>query len=279
VTAETKEPPTEAPAGPDSELARAQARIADLSREVALLRTPTEPPVPGKRVVGVLFLIIALALSTAFGIWAFARKPWAEKKLPPPPPAAAVVDEAGRAIVLALQSCVSAVPETEPVSIKLRVKIGGDGSTAVVEANVQPALEVLVPCARQSASAFHPARGDRDYDVLVLYEATREPTYRRMARWNWTVVEMNNSRLGLALPGFRLALAVGSAGGRGLLGGGSRGGRELWGASRLPADWSQRRSERNACPHFFLNFREPLGRVGLNLGQAGRRIALRSTIR
>lgn len=179
---------------PADELVRANARIAELSRELRLLRTPEQAPVPGKRVVGVLFLLIGLALTTAFGIWGAVRKPWAEKKLPPPPPAATVVDDSGRAIVLALQKCVSSVPETEPVSIKLRVKIGGDGSTAVVEANVQPASETLIPCARQSASELRPGRNDRDYDVLVLFEATSEPTYRRMARWNWSAVEMNNSR-------------------------------------------------------------------------------------
>lgn len=175
-------------------LERANARIAELSRELSLLRTPTEPPVPGKKVVAVLFLLIGLALATAFGIWAAARKPWAEKKLPLPPPAAPIVDESGRAVVLALQKCVSAVPESEPVSVKLRVKIGREGTAAVVEANVQPASEVLVPCARQTASELKPAANDRDYDLLILYEATSEPKYRRMARWSWSVVEMNNSR-------------------------------------------------------------------------------------
>ena len=194
----TSQPPAGAPT-PEADdasatLARANARIADLSRELSLLRTPTEPPVPGKKVVGVLFLLIGLALATAFGIWAAARKPWADKKLPLPPPAAAVVDTSGRAIVLALQKCVSGVPENEPVSIKLRVKIGQDGTTAVVEANAQPASEILVPCVRQSASELRPGKNDRDYDLLILYEATSEPQYRRMARWSWSVVEMNNSR-------------------------------------------------------------------------------------
>ncbi len=181
--------------GADAEaLARANARIAELSRELSLLRAPTQAPVAGKKVVGVLFLLIGLALATAFGIWAAARKPWAEKKLPLPPPAAPIIDESGRAVVLALQKCVSAVPESEPVSVKLRVKIGREGTAAVVEANVQPASEILVPCARQTASELKPPPNDRDYDLLIFYEATSEPKYRRMARWSWSVVEMNNSR-------------------------------------------------------------------------------------
>jgi hypothetical protein len=184
--------------GTGEELAAARVKIQALESQLRALRqnasVDEEPRKPGKTVVFVLFGLIAAALTTAFCIWAAARKPWADKKLPPPPPATAAVDETGRAVILALQKCVSAVPETEPVSVKLRVKVGSDGSTAVVEANIQPELEVLVPCARQSASEVHPPHGARDFDLLILYEATREPAYRRMARWNWSVVEMNNSR-------------------------------------------------------------------------------------
>lgn len=185
-------------AADDAELRAARAKIDALEGEVRALRgrvaAPTGPRQSGKTVViGLLALIIA-ALSTAMIIWVTVRKPWADKKLPPPPPATETVDVTGRGVILALQKCVSAVPETEPVSVKLRVKVGSDGSTAVVEANIQPDLEVLVPCARQSASEVHPPRGDRDFDVLITYEATREPAYRRMARWNWSAVEMNNTR-------------------------------------------------------------------------------------
>lgn len=172
------------------ELKDARARIEALERELSGLRVPEGERRAGKSVVFMLFGCIALALLTAFGIWAAARKPWAPKKLPPPPPASAVVDETGRGVVLALQRCVSQVPETEPIDIKLRVKVSADGSVGVVEANVHPLSEVLVPCARQSASGLRPGQTARDFDLLVTYEATSEPKFRRMARWNWVTVEM-----------------------------------------------------------------------------------------
>ncbi len=176
------------------ELESLRARNSDLETRLRQLETPTNPSVPGSRVVIGLFSLIMLSVVVAFSLWTAGKRTARERaQSQGRPPAITRVDLLGRAAVFGVQRCAAEANLDEGIDAELRLKLMPTGSATLIEAVVRPDRPDFVPCVRKVAQTIQlkadASEGVSSPDVKVLYKAERPVTEGPVeAHWSWRLL-------------------------------------------------------------------------------------------